>query len=147
MESEKMTTRQWLGRARGINREIDMLENALQDARDAATKITQNYESDGAQSSKDPHKLDRLAEYADMIREKQEALFAVKMEIAEAIYTVGDPRKRKALFEYYINGKSMEQIAVEMNYSYRQVKRYHRNGVQEIEEEIKKLALNVPLQS
>ena len=89
-----MNVRQWLGRARYIDREIQSLEKALQDARDQATRITQNYEADGAQSSKDPHKLDKLAEYADMLQRKKDELTETKCEITEAIFRLPDWRMR-----------------------------------------------------
>ena len=133
MSDEKMTPRQWLGRARGINRELDMLEKALQDARDAATRITQNYESDGAQSSKDPHKLDRLAEYADMIREKQQELCAMKTEITDAIYHLHDSRHRTLLFEYYINCLSWEAVAAKTHYSWRTTMYMRKKALSEFE--------------
>lgn len=133
MADEHLTARQWLGRARGINREIDMLERALQDARDSATKITQNYESDGAQSSKDPHKLDRLAEYADMIREKQNDLYAMRQEITEAIYQLQDSRQRMVLFEYYINCRSWEAVAAKTHYSWRNTMYIRKTALLEFE--------------
>lgn len=134
MANERMTARQWLGRARGINKELDMLEKALQEARDAATRITQNYESDGAQTSKDPHKLDRLGEYADMIREKQEALFDIKREITGAIYKLQDNRQRTVLFEYYINCcQSWEEVAAKTHYSWRTTMYIRKKALSEFE--------------
>lgn len=138
-----MNARQWLGRARYIDREIQSLEKALQDARDQATRITQNYAADGAQSTKDPHKLDSLAEYADLIRQKQEELFEAKKEITAAIYQLWDGRLRTILVDYYINILTLEQIAVKESYSYAHVKRLRLRGIEAIE---KKMSLNEPLQ-
>ena len=133
-----MTARQWLGRARYIDREIAALETALADARDAATRITQNYEADGAQTSKDPHKLDRIAEYADMLAGKFEELIEVKREIAEAILRLEDGRHRTLLTLYYICGKSWEEVAAEMHYQWRQTMRIRR----EAHEAFEKMAQN-----
>ena len=85
MEEKRITARQWLGRARGINREIEALTNAKQETRDQLLRITQNYSSDGAQSTKDPHKYDRLAELEDLIDQKVDELIRVKREITEEI--------------------------------------------------------------
>ena len=138
-----MNARQWLGRARGINREIDALLSTKAETRDQLLRITQNYRSDGAQSSKDPHKYDRLAELENLIDQRVDELIAVKQEITEAIGKIEDGRQRTVLIGYYVRCKSLEEIAVEMHICYRQVKRYHRAGVQEIE----KMSLKVPLHS
>lgn len=140
MEYEKVNAKQWLGRARGINREIDALLNAKAEARDQLLRITQNYSSDGAQSTKDPHKFDRLAELENLIDQKVDELFSVKQEVTEAINKLQDGRQRTVLLSYYVRCKTQEEIAVEIHYSYRNVKRWLRSGVAEIE----KLALFVP---
>lgn len=128
-----MTVGQWLGRARGVDTEIALLEEALQKARDQATRVTQSYEGDGAQSTKNPHKLDRLAEYADMIREKRDELIAVKQEIAEAIFQLPDWRMRTVAFSYFCECEKLEGIAVSMGYSYRQTKRIKNRAVETLE--------------
>ena len=128
-----MNVRQWLGRARGINREIEAKEEELQRARDAVTRITQNYESDGAQSSKDPHKFDRIVEYVDFVREKLNELYAVKTEIAFVINQIPNSRQRVALEKYYIGGKTWEEVAVEMHYNYSRVMDFRRAGIAAVE--------------
>jgi DNA-directed RNA polymerase specialized sigma subunit len=135
-------TRYWLGRARGINREIDTLLNAKQETRDQLLRITQNYDSDGAQSTKNPHKYDRLVELENLLDQKVDELLAVKAEITEAINKLEDGRQRCVLLSYYVRCKTQEEIAVELRYSYRQVKRLLRAGIAEIE----KMALYVPIE-
>lgn len=118
------------------------LEKARQDALDAATRITQNYQGDGAQSSKDPHsKLDRVAEYVGLLDAKHDELITAKKEITAAIYYVTDARYRIVLIEYYINKLSLEEIAVKEHYSYRHVRRFLRNGTEAVDEI---LSHNVP---
>ena len=105
----------------------------MQRARDQATRITQNYDADGAQSTKDPHKLDRLAEYADMIQRKRDELTATKCEIAEAIFKLTDWRLRTVAFAYFAECQKLEEIAYKMGYSYRQVKRIKNRAVETLE--------------
>lgn len=132
-----MNARQWLGRARTIDREIAALEENLQKARDAAQRITQNYEgNDGVQSTKDPHKLDRIVEYADFIREKLDESYAVKKEIAEVILQIQDNRYRTALLQYYVNGVSWEEVASSMHYSWRWTMRLRKAALKEAEKAI-----------
>ena len=128
-----MNARQWLGRARGINREIEALLNAKKETRDQLLRITQNYTADGAQSTKDPHKYDRLIELESLIDQKVDELLVVKQEITDAIACVPDGRQRTVLLSYYVRCKSLEEIAVEISYSYAHVKRLRAIGVNEFE--------------
>lgn len=141
MADEKRSVRQWLGRARGINREIEALLNTKKETRDQLLRITQNYSADGAQSTKDPHKYDRLAELDSLIDQKVDELLVMKAEITNAISSVQDGRQRTVLLSYYVRCKTQEGIAVEEKYSYRTVKRLLREGISEIE----KLALFGPM--
>lgn len=128
-----MDARQWLGRARGINREIDALLKAKQETRDQLTRMTQNYQSDGAQSSKDPHKFDRLSELGNMVDQKINELLTVKTEITEAINSLDDGRQRTVLLDYYVRCISLEQTAVEMKYSYANVKKLRAKAITSLE--------------
>lgn len=128
-----MNVRQWLGRARSLNREMAALEKAKQDAKDAALRITQNYEADGAQSSKDPHKLDKLVEYIDLLDKKNDELIDAKLEITEAISGLPDSRHRTLLYEYYINGLTWEEVAAKMHYTWRWTMRLRKEALVEIE--------------
>ena len=53
-----MTAKQILSKGRGIDREINALIRTRDETKDRLTHITQNYDGDGAQSTKDPHKFD-----------------------------------------------------------------------------------------
>lgn len=135
-----MTARTWLGRARSIDKEMRVLERAKREAKEALLHITQKYDGDGAQSTKDPHKMDKIAEYIGLLDEKHNQLIEARKEITECIYKLEDGRVRAVLMSYYVRGKSLEQIAFEENYSYRHVKRLRRQG----EDTVEKLALHVP---
>jgi DNA-directed RNA polymerase specialized sigma subunit len=128
-----MTAKQWLGRARYIDREIALLQKTKAETRDSLTKITQSYESDGAQVSKDPHKFDRLAELENMIDDKVDELTRTKAEIMQVIFRLEDRRQKMVLISYYIRMKTFEQIAVEMNYSFRQITNIRRRGIMEVQ--------------
>ena len=137
-----MTVKQWLSRARWINKEIRELSVKEQEARDRLTKITQSYESDGAQMTKDPHKFDRLIEYQSMIDEKLAEQAAIKTEILAVIYQIKDRRQRLVLIGRYFDMKKWEQIAHEMNYSYMNVTRIHGYALQEVQKIIGKEIIN-----
>ena len=128
-----MTAKQWLGRARFIDQEIALLQKTKAETRDRLTKITQSYESDGAQVSKDPHKFDRLAEFESLIDDKVDELIRTKVEIMQVIFRLEDRRQKMVLISYYIRMKTFEQIAVERNYSFRQITNIKRRGIMEVQ--------------
>lgn len=129
-----MTVKKWLGRARYIEREIALLQKTKQETRDQLTKITQSYEdNDGVQSTKDPHKFDRLAEFDSLIDEKVDELIRAKNEIIQAIFLLDDRVQKLVLISYYVRMKTFEQIAVEQNYSFRQISRIRQRGILELQ--------------
>ena len=128
-----MTAKQWLNRARRLDEEIAKLEDTRRRTRERVTSITQSYDSDGAQSTKDPHKFDRLAELNSLISVRTDELVHIKAEILETINRLPDRRQRLVLISYYVDGKTWEQTAVDMNYSYMHVTRIHGYALQEIE--------------
>lgn len=127
-----MTAKQWLNRGRKIDEEIDKLIESRVAIMDRLTSITQNYDSDGSQATKDPHKYDKLVEFSGMIDERTDQLVAVKKEITAVINQLPDRRQRLVLMSYYIDGKTWEQTAVDLHYSWRQVMRIHGHALYEI---------------
>ena len=133
MAEEKINAWTWLSRARTIKREVSVLMSTKQATKDALTKVTQNYSSDGASSSKDPHKFDRLAELESLIDQRVNELAGVQMEIIHMINRLEDGRQRMVLLDYYVSMKTLEQTAVDMSYSYAHTKRIRAQGVGEVE--------------
>lgn len=131
-----MTAKQFLSRGRWIEREIQSLMKTRDETKDRLTSITQNYDSDGAQSSKDPHKFDALVELEDRIGRKIDELYCIKNEILDTIFRLDDPRERMVLKGRYVDMQTWEQIAVEMSYSYMQVTRIHGYALNSIKDVI-----------
>lgn len=121
-------------RARNIDREINELLKEKEDVRDRVLKITQSYTGDAVQSTKDPHKFDRVVELEMEIDRNIDELVAVKTEINKGIAQLSDGRYREILRLRYISGKTFEQIAVEMNYSWRHVCTLHGRALLKMEE-------------
>lgn len=67
----------------------------------------------------------KVVELRDSLMGKIEELAAVRAEIERAIGTVQDDTQRRLLRRKYINGLTLEQIAVEMHYSYVHTCRIH----------------------
>jgi len=117
--------KQWLNRARNIDKEINHLIEQRDEERSRLLSITQKLTGDTVQSTKDPHKFDRLVEYEVEIDRQIDELIRVKTEILKAISKLTDGRYREILRLRYLEAKTFEQIAVEMNYSWRHVCTLH----------------------
>ena len=128
-----MNAKQFLSRGRWIEREITSLIRTRDETRDRLMHITQNYDGDGAQSTKDPHKFDALVELEYKLDERIDALCAVKTEILDTICKLEDSRERLALQLYYIDMKTWEEVCVEMNYSWKQIMRIRKRAIANVE--------------
>ena len=123
-----------MSRGRWIEREICTLMKTRDETRDRLTHITQSYDGDGAQASKDPHKFDALLELEDKVDRKIDELYKVKSEILDAIDKLEDSRERIALRVYYIDMKTWEEVAVELHYSWRATMYVRKTALKHIEE-------------
>lgn len=128
-----MTAKQYLRRVRRIDKEIEALLRLKQKTKDSLMSITQKYDGDGAQSTKDPHKFDRLAEIESLIDSKVDEQIDLKAEILKTIMQLEDRTYRILLMEYYVEMKTWEQVAVDMNYSWRQIMNLHGYALREVQ--------------
>jgi len=116
-----LTKREWLDRGRMLDIEIGALVDERQVALEQAMRVTGVITDVKVQSSKKNAaeiKFARYAEYAQRIDMRVEALYKVKREILEAVESVEDAICRILLFKRYIQFKTWEQVAQEMNYNY-----------------------------
>lgn len=129
-----MNTKEWLNRARTLDKEIDALESARVKAMERCLSITakpRDIVVSGGVSDQDS----RLVAYADLSRQIDEMvdkLCDTKTEILKAIQTVDDGTLRTLLVERYINIKTWEQIAVDMNKSYQWVCELHGRALEKV---------------
>lgn len=129
-----MNAKQFLSRGRWIEREIMSLIRTRDETRNRLTHITQNYDSDGAQTTKDPHKFDSLVELEDKIDELIDRLYATKTEILGVIDKLEDRREFLALKVYYIDMKTWEEVCVELHYSWRQTMYIRKQAIKHVDE-------------
>ena len=128
-----MNAKQWLMRARNIDREIDELLTERTEVIARLTSITQKLTGETVQASKDPHKFDRIVELEFEIDRQIDELVAVKAEIENGISKLTDGRYREILRLRYISGKTFEEIAVRICYSYKQTCRLHGRALLKME--------------
>lgn len=120
-----MTTKEWMMRGWRIDLEITALERTRQETWDRLTSTTPSYVGKLVKGENDPHKFERLTELDADIDRRIDRLIDTKREIIDVIAQVPDSRYRTLLTERYTAFKTWEQIAVDMNYSFRQVTRMH----------------------
>ena len=136
----KTNVKSWLNRARNIDREINHLIEQRDEEWSRVLSITQKLTGDTVQSTKDPHKFDRLVEYEVEIDRQIDELIRVKTEITKAICKLTDGRLRDILRLRYLKGLTFEEIAVEIKYSYKQTCRLHGRALIRMEVIVNDLA-------
>lgn len=139
----RTNVKQWLNRARNIDKEINHLIQQRDEEWGRILSITQKYTGDTVQSTKDPHKFDRLVEYEAEIDRQIDELIRVKTEITKAICKLTDGRLRDILRLRYLKGLTFEEIAVEIKYSYKQTCRLHGRALIRMEVIVNDLADSV----
>jgi len=129
-----LTAKQYMNRVRRVDQEIQMLERMIQKTRDSVESITQKYDGDGAQATKNPHKFDRLVELEGLVDQKIQEQLTLKAETLLTIGKLKDRRQRMILTEYYLEMKTWEQVAVDIGYSYQHVMRLHGYALKAVSE-------------
>ncbi|MBO7682572.1 MAG: hypothetical protein J6T17_07470 [Clostridia bacterium] len=128
-----MTAKQYLNRVRRIDKEISNLLRLVQRTRESLETVTQNYDSDGAQSTKNPHRYDRLVELESLVDEKIDEQIQIKADTLCTIMKLDNRVQRILLMDYYVEMLTWEQVAVDLNYSYMHVTRLHGYALKEVQ--------------
>ena len=133
----------WLLQYRSLDRQINRLEKEKKEWIERATKMSTP--SDGM-----PHgsgvsdtvgfAVSKSADLATEIDREIDKLADLRREIEAAIRTVEDGTMRNLLKLYYIDGYTLEAVADEIHYCYRQTRRLHWKALTEM-----KMSCNVPL--
>ena len=122
----------FLKRYKQIDKEIDQLLLEKREIFSLGTKVTPTYsdmpkgmgESDKVQST-----VEKLGALEKKIDSKIDEWYEVRLDVEKAIHTVESDKFRLLLRYRYINGWTFEQIAVQMNYAYRNVTRLHGKAI------------------
>ena len=125
----------YLSRYRSLNERIDRLLEEQSRWREMALKITPTLsQTPGGGESGSPieRPMDKVLEIDEEINREIDELQIVRQEIRAALNQLED-ENLKLLMEYrYIDGLTWEQIAVKMNYCWRQVCRKHGQALTQI---------------
>lgn len=125
----------YLSRYRRLNERIDRLLEEQSRWREMALKITpvlSQTPGGGESGSPIERPMDKVLEIDEEINREIDELQIVRQEIRAALNQLED-ENLKLLMEYrYIDGLTWEQIAVKMNYCWRQVCRKHGQALTQI---------------
>ena len=115
---------------------IEQKEEELERLKSSLESISAGTDSERVQTTP----RDRLSEGITRIVDLEEeinsdlgALLMFRNKIINEIQSMDNPIYINILYKRYVQYKSLEEIAVEMNYSYRQILRLHGLALQEFE--------------
>lgn len=115
------------------------LQNKLEEIQgleELLTKITQAFGETQVQLRPSDYIGAGAARLADARNEAEKAicqLVNLKQKIETAIFGLPEKKMGNLLFKRYVLGKTFEQIAADMNYSWRQIHRLHKAALAQLE--------------
>lgn len=144
-----MTTKEYLGQISRLNRMIDNKLVELHQYKIMACSISAVKNSERVQTSPDPDKNStKFAKIEEMEKKMDEMIdeFVDKKEIIiKQIDSIEDEVLYDILFSRYIEKKTFEKIASDMEYSFRQTLRLHGKALQAFEKKYGHLYLDVKM--
>ena len=138
-----MTAKEYLQQAYMIDRKIRLDTEKLAAARSALYGKTVRYDTDGSKpvprGNAAENAVLRIVELEERLNAEIDMLTAKRQEIEQAVNAVPDEIQREVLTRRYLLYQKWEDIAEEMNYSERQIFRFHGVALKSIE----KMSVNV----
>lgn len=126
---------EWLKSYRALDGKIESMTEQLQVWNARATKITAtiSQEPKAAGSGDQLQRcIDQICELQTEIAQEMDKLRKRKQQIETAIFALNEKSYQDILWYRYIQGMTFEEIAIKMNYSWRQVCRKHKNAVEKL---------------
>ena len=130
-----MTTKEWLNRGFKLNKEIEQLRKAKENAENLACNIVSGINGERVQASAqntNENKFIKAADYSLVLYKRINKLLEVQKEIVQAISEIEDTTQRAILTARYINFQKWEEIADYMNLDKRWVHRLHNKALSKI---------------
>lgn len=136
-----MTAKEYLNRIRFISSELRIKELELQQLEADLYAIqsvdTSKDRIDGGTPISLADKVARIRDMQLKINNEWDQLLTMRKQAREKIMQLEDGRYRAVLTERYLNNKRWEQIAVDMNYTYRNVLTIHGKALKQFEKQFK----------
>lgn len=133
-----MTTKEYLNQISRLNRMINNKLVEIQQLRELACSISAINMEDKVQNTpnfdKIGSKMAKIDELEENLDKTIDRYVLVKNKIVSQIDSMEDENTYNILFSRYIQKKSFERIAIEMEYSWRQIIRLHGKALKQFEE-------------
>ena len=130
-----MTTKEYLRQYINAKNRFKSLSDEMIEIRSAATRITPVI-SDMPPCSHVNDKIalsvEKLDECAKKLEEEAKRMQNAMDDVQNVINSISNPTYRQVLTYRYINGYTWEQIAVKMNYTYRNITRLHGKALRNV---------------
>lgn len=117
--------------ARIRNREHDLAE--LREERESISINLDGMPHGTSLSDKTARLAAQLADAEEEIIELRSEAWSKRMEIVRTLNRIQTPEYNTLLYLRYIEGKTWEQIAVEMHYTFRHTTRLHGDALREVD--------------
>ncbi len=130
-----MSAKEWLKRARDAGKRLKALEESKCRAYDRATAATGVLRRDFAGSAcncTSDSKNDAYANLSVVVDKQKAEIDRICAEITCVIGQMDDNILATLLTEYYVNGKTMEEVAKDIGYTPRHTSRLHKKALQEL---------------
>lgn len=129
-----MTAKEYLTKVKRYEEEIDAYLNEIQRLNDMATSITAAAKTDVVQSSGSQQKMadavTNIVELQEKIKQTVNAYIRHKELVKKQINGISNHTYRLLLWKRYVENKTFEKIAVDMDYSWRHVIRMHGSALE-----------------
>lgn len=137
-----MDAREFLSQYLKLEKSIKQKQEKATEIRAIAEKTTasfSSFSSAGTVSDKVGNGAVVLADLAKEMEEESRELEKTLKKIETVIETLESQNQKNVLRYKYISGYSLERIAVELNYSWRQIRRYHKKALMTIDQRFKEV--------
>ena len=131
-----MTAKEYLGQAYRLDQRINSKLAQVMSLRDLTTKATATMSDMPGGGSRNVYRMQdiigKIIDLEDEINQDIDALVDLKREMVATIKAVADPECQTLLELRYLCFKTWEQIAVDMQYSTRNIYKLHDRAIKEI---------------
>ena len=131
-----MTAKEYLGQAYRLDQRINSKLEQVMSLRDLTTKATATISDMPGGGSRNVYRMQdiigKIIDLEDEINQDIDALVDLKREMVATIKAVADPECQTLLELRYLCFKTWEQIAVDMQYSTRNIYKLHDRAIKEI---------------
>lgn len=125
--------KEYLRQLRVFSIKIQQKKDELESLKAAAENVSASIDSERVQTSpKDrmPDDISRIVDLESEIHKDIQELLILKNKIINEIQGLSNPVYIEILYKRYVEYKSLEEIAIELNYSYHRMKHLHGIALQ-----------------